>query len=484
MPEVFGPYVNGRWLVDAGRRSLAVTNPASGEVVGMVREATLEDVDVAFQAAEQAFSSWRRVSPTERGALLHRAAEILERDIEEMSRLLTLEQGKPLVDARKELATTARILHLYAEEATRIEGVSQRGAAGNTFSVAVRQPVGPCALIGPWNYPVELLAFKLGPALAAGCSAVMKPPNETPLTVLRLARCFEAAGAPRGLVNVLVGAGETIGEAMIKHPLARKVAFTGSTAVGRRVASLASAALKPTTLELGGNAPFIVFDDADLELAVAGATRRSYSNAGQICIAVNRVYVQRRVYTEFLDALVARVDRLVVADGLKVPQADMGPVINDRAVAELDERVSDATRKGAKVIRGGRRLTGAEYQRGSFYAPTILTGVDEGMRVMSEESFGPITPVAVFDTPDEVIARANATGYGLAAYVYTRDLNLALRAAEELQCGGVGINVNDVTELSMPFGGWKESGYGRELGRYGLENYLQWKHVRILLPQP
>lgn len=482
MRELYGPFIDGEWLAEGDRSLAEVYNPATGEVVGRVALATAEDVDRALQAADRAFREWRKVAPDERARLLHRAADVLEARLEDTARLLTMEQGKPLVDARKELQVTVRLLRLYAEEATRVEGMVQRGASGKTLSLAMREPIGPSVLIGPWNYPVELIAFKLAPAIAAGCSVVVKPPTQTPLAVLELVGCFEAAGAPAGLVNAVVGAGSTVGEAAIRHPLTRKVAFTGSTEVGRQVARVAGEALKPVTLELGGNAPFIVFADADLDLAVSGAIRRSFSNAGQICIAVNRIYVERPLFERFVEAFVERVRALVVADGLKVPDADMGPLISREAVSRMTEYVAEAVAQGARVLAGGVPLTNGDYGKGHFFAPTVLVGVTEAMRCVREETFGPIAPILPFDHPYEALSRANATEYGLAAYVYTRDLERAMAAAQEIEAGGIGVNVNDVTELTMPFGGWKHSGIGRELGRYGLENYLQWKHVRVKLP--
>lgn len=482
MREAYGPFIDGAWQAGGGRPAAEVRNPATGELVARVALATVDDVDAALQAADRAFRQWRRAAPEERARLLQRTADALAARLDETARLLTMEQGKPLVDARKELQVTVRLLRLYAEEALRIEGAVQRGAAGKTLSLAIREPVGSSVLIGPWNYPVELIAFKLAPAIAAGCSVVVKPPTQTPLAVLELVGCFEAAGAPAGLVNAVVGAGSTVGEAAIRHPLTRKVAFTGSTAVGRQVARAAGEALKPVTLELGGNAPFVVFADADLDLAVAGAVRRSFSNAGQICIAVNRIYVERPVFQRFVEAFAEKARKLVVADGLKVPDADMGPLVNREAVARMAEYVADATAQGARLMAGGAPLTDGDYRKGCFFAPTVLVGVNEAMRCVREETFGPIAPILPFDDPQEVLSQANATEYGLAAYVYTRDLERALAAAQAIETGGVGINVNDVTELTMPFGGWKHSGIGRELGRYGLENYLQWKHVRVKLP--
>jgi acyl-CoA reductase-like NAD-dependent aldehyde dehydrogenase len=466
------------WRV-AGREAVPVQNPATGETIGHAPLATLADVEAAMEAAHAAFSTWKNSPPQERSDLLHRTADLLQEHLDEIAVLLTREQGKPLADSRKELRVTVRTLRLYAEEALRIEGPAKRGDAGNTFSIALRQPLGPAVAIGPTNYPVELLAWKVAPALAAGCTVIAKPPMDTPLAVAAFVRCLLDAGAPPGVVNLLVGPGSTIGEALACHPLTRKVAFTGSTAVGQRLAALAGERLKPITLELGGSAPLLVFSDADLERAVAGALRRSYSNAGQICIAVNRIYVEASLYRDFADAFAAAAQRLVVADGLAQPDADMGPLVNEAALSQVEAHVRDALGKGARLISGGEAIKDAPFARGHFYKPTVLLDTTPEMLCMTEETFGPVAPIASFRRDDEVLHLANASRYGLAAYLYTRDLERAMRFAHEIEAGGVGINVNDVSELTMPFGGWKESGIGRELGRYGLENYLNWKHVRI-----
>ncbi|MFS8629228.1 MAG: NAD-dependent succinate-semialdehyde dehydrogenase [Limnochordales bacterium] len=475
---IYRPFVDGSWLEPEGRAIVEVLNPANGEPVSKVLIATPEDAGRAAEAAARAFQHWRRSAPAERAALLHRAAEILQSRLEDVARLLTQEQGKPLVDSRKELNTTVRLLHFYAAEAERIEGVYQQGSAGRTVSIAIREPIGPVAAIGPSNYPVELIAFKLGPALAAGCTAVVKPPEETPLSVLELIRCFVDAGTPPGVVNAVTG-GPDVGEALVRHPDLRKVAFTGSTAVGKRIASIAGELLKPVTLELGGNSPFIVFADADLELAVAGAVRRSFSNAGQICIAVNRIFVERSIFDDFVEAFAHKTKSLVVANGLEVPDADMGPLVSRRAREHVERHVEDARRRGARVVTGGGALKGGDYDRGWFFAPTVLTNVTDDMLCMREETFGPVAPIRAFDKPEEAFAWANATPYGLAAYVYTRDVGRAMAAVRSIDAGGIGLNVNDVTELTMPFGGYKDSGLGRELGKYGLEGYLEWKHVRV-----
>ena len=473
----YGHLIGGEWHI--GTDTFPVINPATREEVARATRGTVREAASAVEAAAGTFPRWSATPSRDRAAVLHRVAALLRERLAAMAVLLTREQGKPLRDSRKELATTADVLDLYAEEARRVGGEALPGETGDTFSFVLRQPVGVVAAIGPWNFPVELLAWKIAPALAAGCTVVAKPPSEAPLTVLEMGRCFMDAGLPAGVLNMVTGPGRTVGEALVTHPLVRKIAFTGSTATGRRIGALAAEQLKRVTLELGGSAPFIVCEDADLERAVPDAVRRSFSHAGQICISVNRIYVHKRLFGEFTDQFVERTRRLVVADGLRVPDADLGPMVSEAARQQVQEHVADAIAKGAQVLTGGREPEEDEYARGFFYLPTVLVDVEPAMRCMSEETFGPVAPIARFSTLDEALAMANATEYGLAAYIYTRDLKTALDAAARLESGGVGVNVNDITDLRMPFGGWKASGVGRELGRYGLEPYVELKHVRL-----
>ncbi len=477
--------INGQWVASADGGTQDVINPANGEVIRTISKATAHDVQAALQAATDAFPVWAGLSARERAAIMHRAADIFRARIDEANRLLTLEHGKPLNDSNKENRYSADVIDFYAEEGRRLDGTHFAGDLGPTHSFVLRQPVGVVGAITPWNFPVDLLAWKLGPGLAAGCTFVIKPPSEAPLAATLFVAAFVEAGIPPGVLNIVTGPGSTVGAELVTNPLSRKIAFTGSTATGLWIAQQAAAQLKPVTLELGGSAPFVVCDDADLDIAVPEALRRAYSHTGQICISVNRIFVHRSRYDEFVERFADAARRLrVTADGLAEPDADMGPMINAAALETVTAHVADAVERGAQVVVGGEPPAGPAYARGYFYLPTVLTGVTPDMRVMREETFGPVAPIAAFDTLAEGIAMANDTPYGLAAYVYTSDLDKAYYAARHLRAGGVGINVNDITDIRAPFGGMKQSGMGRELGQPGMDAYLEYKHVRFRYRDP
>jgi len=340
------------------------------------------------------------------------------------------------------------------------------------------------AAITPWNFPVDLLSWKVGPALAVGCTIVVKPPSQAPLAASEFLRCFVDAGLPPGVVNIVTGAGSTVGAAMVTNPISRKIAFTGSTPTGLWIAQEAAKQLKHVTLELGGSAPFLVFSDADLDLAVPQALRRTFSHTGQICISVNRIFVHEDVFEQFTRRFAESASKLRVADGMKVPDADMGPMIDEAGLDTVIEHLQDAVEKGASVLTGGDKPDGEEFSRGYFFLPTVLTDITPDMKVMCEETFGPLAPIGVFKTTDEAILMANDTPYGLAAYIFTRDLDTAMYAAERIDAGGIGVNVNDITDMRGPFGGRKMSGIGRELGQPGMDSYMEWKHVRVLRQEP
>ena len=472
--------IGGEWRCASDRRSLPLINPANGAELTQIAQASQRDIAEACRAASAAFPTWAETSGREREATLRKAAQIYrERYLEDSARLLTLENGKPLNDSLKECRYSADVLDYYAAEARRLQGTHFRGDQGPTHSFVFQQPVGVVAAIIPWNFPVDLLAWKLGPGLAAGCSFVIKPSEEAPLATSLFVRACEDAGLPPGTLNVLTGDG-AVGAALIERPEIALVAFTGSVNTGKRVALAAASGLKRTLLELGGSAPFIVCRDAHLDIAVPEALRRCFSHTGQICISVNRIFVQQEILEEFTDRFVAAASQLrVTSDGLAEPSADMGPLMNARAVAHIQEHIDQAQASGAILLLGGGPPTDARFPSGGFYLqPTVLGAVDASMRVMQEETFGPVAPIAGFRTLDEAIAAANSTPYGLAAYVYTQDLDTAFYASQRLRFGNIGINVNDVTDIRAPFGGVKQSGLGRELGEPGLDAYRDIVHVR------
>ncbi len=473
--------LNGRWQASVSGETLPVINPAYGRPIGATSLASGVDVDAAVRAAESAFPRWAATSGRERAALLHRAMDIFRsKYLDTCARLMTEENGKPLNDSIKEVQYSADVIDFYADEARRILGTHFAGDMGATHSFVWKQPLGVVAAILPWNFPVDLLAWKIGPGLAAGCTFVIKPSEEAPLSALQFVQAFLDAGIPEGVLNVVTGAG-AVGAALVAHPAVGKVAFTGSTATGIKIAQAAALTMKRTTLELGGSAPCVVFADADLGAAVKGALRRCYSHTGQICISVNRIFVQAPIYEAFVEQFTDLARRLTVAaDGLQQPQADMGPMINAAAIAKVREQVTDAVQRGARVLVGGTAPEGAPYDpNGYFYNPTVLVDVRPDMLVMREETFGPVAPIVPFTTAGEAFQLANSSPYGLASYVYTHDLDTAFHAARTLRSGGVGINVNDITDIRGPFGGMKMSGLGRELGDPGLDSYLETKHIRM-----
>ncbi|MBX3086553.1 MAG: NAD-dependent succinate-semialdehyde dehydrogenase [Anaerolineae bacterium] len=470
-----------QWQPGANGHVLPVINPAYGTILSTIAQADEQDIDAAVQAAKTAFPAWSTISGRERATILRRASEIFrDRYLTETARLLTQENGKPLNDSIKECTYAADVIAFYAEESRRITGTHFAGDLGATHSFVLKEPVGVVAAIVPWNFPVDLLAWKLGPGLAAGCTFVIKPSEEAPLATLKFVQAFLDAGLPTGVLNVVTGDGKT-GAALVQHPDVQKIAFTGSVGVGAWIAEQAGRAMKRTTLELGGSAPFIVWRDADLDAAVAQSARRAFSHTGQICISVNRILVHESLFDAFVEKFAALTSRLrVTPDGLREPNADMGPMMNAQSVNKVDHHVQDAVQHGASVLMGGDRLHGAEYaDNGYFYAPTVLVNLNQDMLVMREETFGPVAPIVKFNTLAEAIAIANSTPYGLAAYLYANDVNVIYQATRGLKFGGIGVNVNDITDIRGPFGGTKMSGIGRELGEVGLDSYLETKHIRL-----
>ncbi len=469
-------FVDGRWLpAELSQESFTVVNPATERPLARVAAADAAVVDQAVSAARRAFPAWRDLGPHKRAALLVALARQVDERRDAIARVLTAEQGKPLDEARGEVAKVARTFEYYAGEAVRVLGQTIPNEDKGFLSLVEKEPIGVAAAIAPWNYPVELIGWKLGGALAAGCTIVVKPSEYTPLSAIALIGCVEAAGFPPGVVNLIQGAG-AVGAALVSHPGIDKIAFTGSAKVGARIFQTMGG-IKSVSLELGGNCPLIVAPSADLNAAVTGALRRGFRNMGQICIAVNRVYVHASLYEAFTQRLAEGAARLVQADGLQHPSADIGPMTNADGVAKVERHVADARAKGARVLCGGGRPQG--FDAGHFYAPTILADCTPETLVMSEETFGPVIGIAPYETLGEAITLANAGPYGLAAYVYARDVSEIFALTKALCFGSVAVNNVDAGIMNAPYGGRKNSGIGYEHGREGMEGYLALKHIRL-----
>ena len=467
-------WIDGAWRDAGGGGNIKVTNPATGGTLGTVPDCGADDTRAAIAAADRALPAWRARPAAERAALLRRLHDLMLANQEDLARIMTAEQGKPLAESRGEIAYSAGFLGWFAEEARRVYGDVIPGHARDRRIVVLKQPIGVVAAITPWNFPSAMIARKLAPALAAGCTIVIKPASQTPLSALALAALAERAGIPAGVVNVVTGNARAIGGEMTANPLVRKLTFTGSTGTGKLLLAQCAGTVKKVSMELGGNAPFIVFDDADLDAAVAGAIVSKYRNSGQTCVCANRLLVQAGVYDVFADKLAAAVAKLRVGDGLAGEQ-DQGPLIDAAAVAKVEEHIADALALGATVLTGGRRHA----LGGTFFEPTVLAGVTPAMKVAREETFGPVAPLFRFDTEEDAVRMANDTEFGLAAYVYTRDLGRSWRVPEALEYGIVGLNTGLISTEVAPFGGIKESGTGREGSRYGIEDYLELKYLCI-----
>ncbi|ASK68350.1 succinate-semialdehyde dehydrogenase I [Shewanella bicestrii] len=465
-------YINGQWCDAQSKETVAIANPATGAVIASVPVMGQAETQAAIAAAEAALPAWRALTAKERGAKLRRWFELLNENSDDLALMMTTEQGKPLAEAKGEVTYAASFIEWFAEEAKRVYGDTIPGHQGDKRIMVIKQPVGVTAAITPWNFPAAMITRKAAPALAAGCTMVVKPAPQTPFTALALAVLAERAGIPAGVFSVITGDAIGIGNEMCSNPVVRKLSFTGSTQVGIKLMEQCAPTLKKLSLELGGNAPFIVFDDANIDAAVEGAMIAKYRNAGQTCVCANRIYVQAGVYDEFACKLSIAVGKLKVGEGIS-EGVTTGPLINRAAVEKVQSHLEDALSKGASVVAGGKPHS----LGGNFFEPTVLTHVDSSMRVAREETFGPLAPLFKFTDVDDVIKQANDTEFGLAAYFYGRDISLVWKVAEALEYGMVGVNTGLISTEVAPFGGMKSSGLGREGSKYGIEEYLEIKYI-------
>jgi succinate-semialdehyde dehydrogenase/glutarate-semialdehyde dehydrogenase len=475
-------YINGKWVLAEGGSTFDIINPADQSVVARVTNGAAPEIERAVQAAHAAFREWSVLAPKDRGRILLEIQELMEERRDELAKLVTLENGKPFEEARKEVQFSLGYFGWFAEEARRMAGEWVPSPQPSKRYWVLHQPIGPVAAVTPWNFPATMVTRKIAPALAAGCTVVLKPASATPLTALAIAKITQDAGLPPGVFNVLTtNRSRLVGNELLTHPLIRKIGFTGSTDVGKGIMEMAARQVKRLSFELGGNAPFIVFDDADLGPAVEGAVAMKFLRVGgQSCICANRIYVQRGIADRFVPAFIEAVKRLKVAPGF-VPGAQVGPLINEETRLKVHSLVQDAVKHGARLVCGGHPLSEGEHAKGFFYAPAVLLDVTDDMAIAQEEIFGPAAPILLFDSEEEVIRRANATKFGLAAYFYTRDLARLMRVAEQLEYGLVGANDATGYTHEIPFGGFKESGLGREGGHEGIEEYTEVKSVVVNL---
>ncbi|GGC09644.1 NAD-dependent succinate-semialdehyde dehydrogenase [Pseudoduganella buxea] len=465
-------YIDGAWLDADHGETVAVTNPATGERLGTVPKMGTAETRRAIEAANAAWPAWRKKTAKERAAILRKWFDLIMANADDLALLMTTEQGKPLAEAKGEVSYAASFIEWFAEEGKRVHGDTLASPAADRRLLVTKEPIGVCAAITPWNFPLAMITRKVGPALAAGCPMVLKPAEATPFSALALALLAEQAGVPRGVFSVVTGPSKEIGAEMCANPIVRKLTFTGSTAVGRLLMEQCAPTIKKLSLELGGNAPFIVFDDADLDAAVEGAIASKYRNAGQTCVCANRLYVQDGVYEAFAEKLTAAVGKLKVGNGVDAG-VTQGPLIDEKAVAKVEEHVADALAKGGRLLLGGHRHALGH----SFFEPTVIADVTRDMIVAGEETFGPLAPLFRFKTEEEAVALANDTEFGLAAYFYARDIGRIWRVAEGLESGMVGVNTGLISNEVAPFGGVKQSGLGREGSTYGIEDYLVVKYL-------
>ncbi|KAA0890603.1 NADP-dependent succinate-semialdehyde dehydrogenase [Pusillimonas sp. ANT_WB101] len=467
-------YINGKWCDADSGETINVTNPATGEVIGTIPKMGATETRRAIEAADAAWAGWRSKTAKERANILRRWFDLMMANADDLATIMTVEQGKPLAESKGEIAYGASYFEWYGEEGKRAYGDTIPGPSPDRRVVVIKEPIGVCAAITPWNFPSSMITRKAGAALGAGCPFVVKPATATPYSALALAVLAEEAGVPPGVFSILTGSASAIGGEMTSNPIVRKMTFTGSTEVGRKLMEQTASTIKKVSMELGGNAPFIVFDDADLDAAIEGAMASKYRNTGQTCVCANRIYVHEAVYDAFAQKLVAAVSKLKIGNGLE-EGVTQGPLIDENAVRKIEEHIADALEKGGKVLTGGK----AHALGGTFFEPTIMTDITPAMKVAKEETFGPLAPLFRFKTDEEVIKLANDTEFGLAAYFYSRDIGRVWRVGEALEYGMVGINTGIVSNEAAPFGGVKQSGLGREGSKYGLDDYLVVKYLCI-----
>jgi len=465
-------YIDGAWVDAENKGTIAVHNPADGAQIGTVPNMGQAETRRAIEAANAAWPAWRAKTAKERAAILRKWFELMMANVEDLAVLMTVEQGKPLTESRGEVAYGASFIEWFAEEAKRVYGDTIPAQSPDRRIVVIKEPIGVCAAVTPWNFPNAMITRKAGPALAAGCTMVIKPASMTPYSALALCELAERAGIPKGVISVVTGASGPIGKELTSNPLVRKFTFTGSTEVGKQLMQQCASTVKKVSLELGGNAPFIVFDDADLDAAADGALASKYRNSGQTCVCANRVFVQDGVYDKFAKKLAAKVEAMKVGSGLEAGVVQ-GPLIDMKAVEKVEEHIADALAKGARVVVGGKR----HEKGGQFFQPTVLADVNTSMKITREETFGPVAPLYRFKTEEELIKLANDTEYGLAAYFYSRDIGRIWRVAEGIESGIVGINIGIISTEVAPFGGMKESGIGREGSKYGIDEFLEVKYL-------
>ena len=465
-------YINGKWVDADSKATINVTNPATGDLIGTVPKMGAAETRRAIQSADKALPAWRAKTAKERAKILHNWFDLIMKNQEALAQLMTAEQGKPLAESRGEIAYAASFIEWFGEEAKRVYGETIPSHGADKRLVVIKQPIGVCAAITPWNFPAAMITRKVGPALAAGCTIVLKPASQTPFSALALCQLAEEAGVPAGVFSCVTGSASEIGGELSSNPIVKKLSFTGSTEIGKLLMAQCATTVKKTSMELGGNAPFIVFDDADLDEAVKGAIISKYRNAGQTCVCANRIMAQDTIYDAFVEKLAKAVSTLKVGNGAE-DGTIIGPLIDDKALAKVEEHVNDAISKGAKLVIGGKRHALGK----SFFEPTVVSGATKDMLAFREETFGPLAPVFKFSTEAEAIEMANDTEFGLAAYFYGQNISRIWRVAEALEYGMVGINEGLISTELAPFGGVKESGLGREGSKHGIEDYLEIKYL-------